>query len=186
MFDDVKSVFDSTVFRLVGVVKLKEVLEDLEIVEDAVISQEMHHVQVTEAQLFLFVLLLIFQDEVVKKNFVKAIDVFFNQELDSFDGGFFVVFEASLFSIKLFDDVPELFEGVAAQRRRCVSLFGLKFFFLESFPYVFIDFHILFDEGANLSPWNVNRLLTYDEIVFLDFLFRHFGFNVIVQLGLPF
>jgi hypothetical protein len=44
MFDDVKSVFDSTVFRLVGVVKLKEVLEDLEIVEDAVISQEMHHV----------------------------------------------------------------------------------------------------------------------------------------------
>jgi flagellar biosynthesis regulator FlbT len=60
MFDDVKSVFDSTVFRLVGVVKLKEVLEDLEIVEDAVISQEMHHVLVDEAQFFFFVLLLVF------------------------------------------------------------------------------------------------------------------------------
>ena len=36
----------------------------------------MHHVLVDEAQFFLFVLLLVFEDKVVKEDFVESIYVF--------------------------------------------------------------------------------------------------------------
>jgi hypothetical protein len=76
MLSYVKSVLDPTVFGFISVVKLKEVLKNLKIIEHSVISQEMHCVLVDEAQFFLFVLLLVFQDEVVKEDFVEPINVF--------------------------------------------------------------------------------------------------------------
>ena len=59
----------------------------------------MHDILVSDSKFFLFIFLLILKDEVVKEDFIKSIDVFLDQELDSFNGGLLVLAETDLISI---------------------------------------------------------------------------------------
>lgn len=74
----------------------------------------MHEVLVVDTKFFLFVLLLILQNEVVEENFVQSIDVFLYQQFDSLNGGFLVLIQTDFLSIKVLYNVPELFKSVTA------------------------------------------------------------------------
>ena len=100
MLNNIKSVFDSCVFWLVSVIKLKEILENLEVGEDTVVSQEVHKMLVVDTEFFFLIFLLVFHNEIVKKDFVQSIDVFLYQELDPFNGRFFILFQTNLLSVQ--------------------------------------------------------------------------------------
>lgn len=78
VFDNIESVFDSGVFGLVSIVEFEKVLEDLDVVEDAVVSEEVHEVLVVDTEFLFFVFLLVFENKIVEEDFIESVDVLLN------------------------------------------------------------------------------------------------------------
>ncbi len=85
MFIDIEGILDSAVLGLIRVVEFKEVMEVLQVVEDAIIPQEMHDVLIVDSELFLFVLLLVLENEIVKEDLIQSVEIFLYQKLDPLD-----------------------------------------------------------------------------------------------------
>lgn len=66
----VEGILNSLVLCLIGVVELEEVLKVLEIIKDAIVSQEVHGILVCHTKVLFFVFLLVLEDKVVEENFI--------------------------------------------------------------------------------------------------------------------
>ena len=98
---------------------------------------------VCDAEVFLFISLLIVDYKVVKKYLVEFIEIFFQANSDLLLSWLLIIIQTKFSRMLWFNDGPELFKSKAAKRRISISFLCLQFFLLQTFVNAVCYLHVL-------------------------------------------